>query len=140
MVLNPSRLQKIFLSNNPLCWWHCNKIGNLYHTLWGGKIFQNFWNSVSSLLSSLMIPNRRTSLTPELALLGIGLDAYAMSQRTVVAHILNAVRLSLSKNWKSTGEPTISMVISRLNTQCQYEKMLAYRDRKVDRFHGSWKL
>lgn len=56
-------------------------------------------------------------LTPAMALLGIKRDIYPLIYRTIVAHILTAARLTI----------TSSNVISRLNTQAQFELMLYTR-------------
>lgn len=76
-----------------------------------------------ALVMGLSIP-----FAPALALLGLGLEAYPQLLQIVLAHILYASRMTLAQNWHAVSWPSLSSAVSRLNIQCQYEKMLAFKE------------
>lgn len=57
---------------------------------------------------------------------------------TVVANILIAARLTITSLWKSNDVPNISGVIVRVNTQAQYELLIAFKNLSVVRFKKFW--
>lgn len=134
--LTPYRLSKIYPSTFNLCW-RCNdQTGNLLHILWNCKSLQSFWNSITSFIADLTgILNK---LNPATALLGINLDIYPKEFRTIVFHTLIAARLAISSLWKSSNAPNLSTVIARINTQAQYELMLAYKNYSTITFRKKW--
>lgn len=120
--LTPYKLSKIYPSTPDICW-RCNEqTGNLIHTLWSSKTLKSFWNSISSFIAD--ITGNLSTLTPASALLGIDLEKYPTIHRTIVLHIFIASRLTIAYLWKSTEAPNLSTVITRLNTQAQFELML----------------
>lgn len=104
---------------SPFMCWRCNThTGNLIHTLWDCKALFSFWKASSSFIVSLT--GNLTALTPAMALLGLNLDLYTLNYRTIVANILIAARLTITKLWKSTLAPNLSEVILRLNSQAGF--------------------
>ena len=135
--LTPYRLSKIYPTMSDICWRCKEQTGNLLHTLWSCKSLRSFWNSISSFIADFT--GNLLTLTPASALLGIDLEIYPTIYRTVVTHILIASRLTVAKLWKSTEAPNISTVINRVNTQAQFELMLAYKNHTIPSFRKKWK-
>lgn len=98
--MKPYRLSKIVQDSSKYCWRNCNHIGNLFHVLWNCSRIVSFWESIARILSE--ITGLYKSLTPELALLNIGLDSYPNTVKTVIAHVLFAARVALASKWKIT--------------------------------------
>lgn len=126
----------MFPSSSSLCW-RCNtKIGNLLHTLWGCKALSSFWKSISSFIASLT--GNLIALTPAMALLGLNLDIYPINYRTIVANILLAARLTITRLWKSTLAPNLSDVILKLNSIAHFELMLVHKNDAIAKFTKVW--
>lgn len=121
--LTPYKLSKMFPSSTPICWCCNNQTDSLYHMLWSCKNLSSFWNSVSSFITSLR--SNLLKLNPAMALLNINLDFFPPQYKIIVANILIAARLTITKLWKSIEAPNLTDVISRLNIQGHYELMLA---------------
>lgn len=136
--MTPYRLSKIFKDSTNRCWRLCDQIGNLHHVLWKCPQISLFWENIAILISELI--GHYKPLTPELALLNIGLETYHVSIRTVIAHVLFTARVSLTSKWKTLAPPTIRDIITRVNIQCQYEKLLAFKRFKASQFIKAWKV
>lgn len=134
--MTPYRMSKIFKDSMNKCWRLCNQIVNLYHVFWNCPHITPFWENVASLISE--ITGQYKTLTPELALLNIGLDSYQSIVRTVIAHVLFAARTALASKWKSPVLPTRREITTRVNIQYQYEKILAFKKFKAPQFMKVW--
>lgn len=73
-----------------------------------------------------------------MALLGINLDTFPFQYRILVANILIAARLTITKMWKSIEAPNLCDVILRVNTQAYYELLLALKNYNIIHFKKHW--
>lgn len=134
--LTPYKLAKIYPSTSPLCWRCTDQVGSLFHILWSCKNLTSFWNSISTFIASLT--GNLLKLSPAMALLGINLDTFPFQYRILVANILIAARLTITKMWKSIEAPNLCDVILRVNTQAYYELLLALKNYNVIHFKKHW--
>lgn len=91
----------------------------------GLQKLNKFWEHYLLFIADLT--GMLIDLTPEMALLGIILDRYPLCFRTIVTHTLVAARLTITSIWKSTETPNLSRAVARINTQAQYELLLAQK-------------
>lgn len=114
----------------------CQHRGNLLHTLWSCHNLNHFWKKISQLKSE--VSGTHFFLSPVLVLLSLGSEMFPPAIQAVVLHILFAACIAIVKEWKSTIEPTVESVIARVNTQCHFEKVIAYKDHKAHIYHKKW--
>lgn len=116
------------------CWRNCGLPGTSPHVWWYCPVITLFCKDVNTLLSQLT--KSHVSLTPQIALLGLGLQAWHVQLHPMITHVLIAARLALARNWKSSHPPpTFQLCISILNqnlhmeyTVCMLEHIIPYKN------------
>lgn len=108
---------------SPLCWCNCGQEGTLAHTFWYCPMLRPFWRVVSEIIISMT--GRKFTLTPELALLHIGITTLASSLRVVLIHLLLIFTLLIVKRWRQPLTPKAEETIPELNLHCVMERAMA---------------
>lgn len=101
----PEKLCKMFPSSPCTCWRACGNPGSSAHIWWTCPAISGFWKDVQTLLG--VITGVTYRFTPQLALLGVGLEDWPHQLHSIVTHILIVARLSIARKWKSAIPPTI---------------------------------
>lgn len=117
--LTPYRISKIHMGASPLCWRLCGEVGTLFHTLWGCPHLHLLWSQIERLVSTII--GHRQVLTPDMALLSLGLQGIPQPYRVVVSNILLSSRLVILRHWKAPVAPGLSEIIQSIQTCGTYE-------------------
>lgn len=116
--LTPSRLAT-FSSKNPDTCWRCKKAkGDLFHIMWKCEHIQQYWVEIFRVLSDVSAQD--ITLTPDLALLNLNIDAQPHHVWQVMIHILLAARLSITRLWKTDKVPSIEQTLELVHLHCSY--------------------
>lgn len=132
----PYQLAKMFPSQSPLCWRDCGSQGTIFHTFWQCKNVSSYWKKVFSILAD--ITGVLNPPEPALAILHLGIDNYPLQFRTVVTHILITAKMIIARHWRTTLSPNPSEVMTQVNLNFQYERLLAIRKSSYAVFDRNW--
>uniref|UniRef100_A0A3P8RWJ4 Reverse transcriptase domain-containing protein n=1 Tax=Amphiprion percula TaxID=161767 RepID=A0A3P8RWJ4_AMPPE len=120
----PSRLYKMGISRNDLCW-KCQKAqGTLMHALWECPLVFPIWNNVLSYMQSWLSCNVPKS--PRLCLLGDRTEVPLLNRHSF--RVLNTALVTCAclilKLWKDPHSPTLKMWKEKMTENVACEKML----------------
>lgn len=120
----PSRLYKMGISRNDLCW-KCQKTqGTLIHALWECSLVFPIWNNVLSYMQTWLSYNLPKS--PRLCLLGDKTEVPLLNKhnfRVLNTALVTCARLILQL-WKDPHPPTLKMWKEKMTENVACEKML----------------
>lgn len=94
------------------------------------------WNEVSAFITNLI--GKDYNITAELALLSIGIGDFKWSDRTPIAHLLFAARVTIAKKWRTANPPSLRELLHTVSFQFEMERLLAYKELKVAKFQTKW--
>lgn len=134
----PYTVSKFMNSVSNLCWRECGQVENLAHMFWFCISFCSFWATIAKLITE--VTGIFHKLKAEQALLSTNLGIYPPSCRTIVMHILYAARLVIAHKWKSTVSPFLGEVMRLIDDSYAYEKTLALKEGKINRFNTHWSI
>lgn len=120
----PSRLYRMGIGRNDLCWKCQIAKGTLIHALWECPVISAFWSSVLSYMQGWLSCNLPKS--PRLCLLGDKSEVPMLNKHTfrvLNTALVTCARLIL-KFWKDSHAPTLKMWKERMTENSACEKML----------------
>lgn len=139
----PTRLHRMKLMPDNLCWKCKTEVGTYLHCLWECSLVTPFWTKVLGVLSAWS--GSEVPQTPELCLLG---DRSQMPNVTkgafsvIMVGLVTASRIIL-RHWKTTVCPELNDWIKSMADTASYESMLnnlkGDRDTDWDSFWNSLK-
>lgn len=136
--LTPVRLSHICPGYPTNCWRLCGEVGTLKHMWWECSVLLPLWASVEHLISEIL--HYPFTLTPEVAILDINLIDFPPCHRTLVHHILIAVRMTIAHHWKASYTPPFQEVLNRINSQFHCETQLVTPPHLVNKKLDYWSL
>lgn len=83
----------------PSCWRNCGEPGSLYHNLLQCNVVSTLWSEVFQLLSE--VTGISIDLSPERALLSIGIESIPPGLQYITTHILLSTRLAIAHHWET---------------------------------------
>lgn len=119
--LTPTILVKFASFQFLTCWRKCGHTGTTDHIWWSCPLLSLCWKSIQALFTT--ITGNHPKITPQLTLLGLGLEAWE-SQPTPSSHVLIAARLAIAKSWNSTLIPSPQLNQNIISHKFQKELML----------------
>lgn len=134
----PSRLHKMGLLTNNLCWKCKTESGTFLHAIWECKYISPFWKTVIQHIGKWIgvgIP-----MLPRICLLGdqTVMPNISKHQSTVIqVGMVTAARVIL-RLWKSTSVPNVKNWLESMLEIVSYEQMLAKLNNDTENFKKSW--
>ena len=105
--ITPEKMKRMDPDTSDACWHGCGERGSMMHMFWECPEVKRFW--AGTLQTLYAITNERISASPEMCLLGLGVDGVrpSVTQRLLSLAFLS-VKRTILMNWKK-GKPTVSV-------------------------------
>ena len=111
--ITPMRLANMTKQEDDKCWRRCGRVGTLIHCWWSCELIQPFWREVwnyAKRATKMCIP-----FDPAISLLGLYPQGIIkMGKGPTCTKIFIAALLVVTKNWKSSGCPSIGEWLNKL--------------------------
>lgn len=134
----PSKLHRMGLIGNNLCWKCQSEIGTFLHVIWGCKIVYPFWEKVVNHVSKWM--GVAVPVSPRLCLLGdqTEMPNIHKHERGVLKVGMVTAARTILRLWKSTEAPDVKKWMEMMSEVASYEHMLAKINNEEEHVRRAW--
>ena len=134
----PSKLHRMGVIGNNLCWKCQGEIGTFLHVIWGCKLVYPFWEKVLNHVSKWL--GVAVPASPRLCLLGdqtemLNIPKY---ERGVLKVGMVTAARTILRVWRSTVAPDVKKWMEMMSEVASYEHMLARINNEEEHVKRAW--
>ena len=134
----PSKLHRMGLIGNHLCWKCQSETGTFFHMIWGCKLVYPFWEKVVNHVSKWL--GVAVPVSPRLCLLGDQTEMLNIPkhERGVLKVGMVTAARTILREWKSTVAPDVKKWMEMMSEVASYEHMLAKINNEEEHVRRAW--